>query len=229
MRKMTEEEEGMLGLSFLKYFSTKGYWKKQKLLKCLKSKEVGQFLEAYNKWKAKNGEIQKLKERSKKKGLFERVPYEIRKELPEGDSLRDAVFEEHFNTMSFDGSSPLINKLIFRGSTRFQAAFDKWRKENKGKERYRLERYIADHNKAIDDWMTLVRTEKTTRAEKFFDSLIEGEQFNLRRLMAQSGLSGEDAYEFVRSVLSKRKIRIITATGPTEIYEKTRKEEWLVE
>jgi hypothetical protein len=83
-----------------------------------------------------------------------------------------------------------------------------------------------------------VRTEKTIRAEKFFDSLIEGEQFNLRRLMAQSGLSGEDAYEFVRSFLSKRKIRIITATqtfgvfpftmgGPMEIYEKTRKEKWL--
>jgi hypothetical protein len=61
------------------------------------------------------------------------------------------VFEEHFNTMSFDGSSPITNKLIFRGSTEFQTAFNKWRKENKGKECYRLERYIADPNKAIDD------------------------------------------------------------------------------
>lgn len=47
---MTEEEEGMFGISFQKYFDTKGFWKRQKLLKGLRSKEVGQFLKAFNEW-----------------------------------------------------------------------------------------------------------------------------------------------------------------------------------
>lgn len=256
------EEEGLFGISFQKYFDTKGFWKKQKLLKGLKYKESVQFLKAFDEWSSqklqereqdrkqaeewKRAELEEGKRKGSEKSFFQRLGNltqsncEIKKELSEGDSLRDALFQEYFNTKRIEGTSPLTDRLKFGERGDFMMAFDKWRRENKGKERYRLERYVADVNKAVEDWRALVRAEKTTIAEKFFDSLIEGEQFNLRRLMAQSGLSGEDAYEFVRNLLSKRKIRIITVTGmvgvfpftvggPTEIYEKTRKEEWLEE
>ncbi len=54
VNNITEEEEGMCGISFQKYFDTKGFTKKANLLKGLSLKQTNEFMEGFSKWRERN-------------------------------------------------------------------------------------------------------------------------------------------------------------------------------